>query len=284
MLTQLEVFTPRVVTPPFSFNEAGAVATDPIQITNIDGLGPVPAAVSSTPFGSIDGEVFNGAVVGKRVIAISYRFNPDYAGEQSVATLRQALYAYFMPKNHVTLRFINSHMADCQIEGVVESMEPNIFSPEPEIVVTIVCVYPYFTDLAVTSVSGSAIAIDGTDVTTIDYAGTVPSGFVIRIEKDASNYTGQIKVQMIGVDTETFNAPSGIVIDGTYDFEVSTVLGDKYAEKVNRSTGARTNVLGLVSTISEWPQIYQGLQTISVQAATPSQHWTLEYFNRYGGL
>ncbi len=82
----------------------GGLNTDALQIRNIEGLGPVKASVNTSPFGSVDGESYTGSNVGKRNIVMTLGLNPNWR-DQSMASLRQLLYAYFMPKQFVKLRF-----------------------------------------------------------------------------------------------------------------------------------------------------------------------------------
>lgn len=280
MITQLEVRTPRVVTS-VPFNEDGTIQNDPIQIRDVDGLGPVTADLGTTQYGVIDGAVYNGGLVGQRNIVITFGLNPDYEN-YTVQALRELLYSYFMPKNEVTLTFHRDNMPDCEIDGYVESMQTNIFAKEPEVQVSILCPYPYFTDVIQSVTTGIAIAVDGVARVNIPYMGNVPSGFVLTASMAAATYSGVIKMINSAPTPETFLTTT-TVIDATHRFEISTILGSKYVRHVNPTTGVPTNLMGLVVQSSEWPQLYPGPNSFAFMAGT-TQTWSLRYFNRYGGI
>ncbi len=108
MLTKVEVFGPVPLILPLGEGETN---TDPIQIRDVQGLGPVKANVNTSPFGSFDGEAYTGSSVGKRNIVLTLGLNPNWK-DQSITSLRQLLYTYFMPKRAVTLRFFSDTAKD----------------------------------------------------------------------------------------------------------------------------------------------------------------------------
>ncbi len=61
MLQTMQVISPLVVTPPFTFDEDGTANSDKIQIRDIEGLDPVNATINTTAYGNIDGAFFTGA-------------------------------------------------------------------------------------------------------------------------------------------------------------------------------------------------------------------------------
>src|SRR5664279_2906619 len=90
VITLVEAFTRQTVDP-IVLADPGSVETDPIQILKVDGLGPVKAAVTTTPFGDFDGESLPAASVGKRNIVLTFGLNPDWA-DQTFESLRAILY------------------------------------------------------------------------------------------------------------------------------------------------------------------------------------------------
>jgi hypothetical protein len=77
---------------------------DPVQIRNVEGLGPVKADISATPFATGRGELYQGSSTGKRNIVLTLGLNPNWVN-QTMASLRQLLYRYFMVESWATLRF-----------------------------------------------------------------------------------------------------------------------------------------------------------------------------------
>lgn len=285
MLTQIDVHSSH--TPPTGFALANS-NTDPIQVRGITGLGPVKASVNTTPFGSIDGEAYKGSSVGKRNIVFTFGLNPNWV-DQSIASLRQLLYEYFMPKQSVKLTF-HSDLPTCAIYGIVESFEPNIFSRDPEIQVSIICPMPDFVSVASSQVNG--IVGDGSTSIVIDYEGTISTGFVLEVRSTVGNvaYTGNIEVQnqvdllqSPFVNTMDLTAID-VTVDTTKYFKMSSVRGDKYVYSITTFDSIITDILKTISPDTKWPVLEPGSNEFQVVAAESGQSWQLTYFKRFGGL
>lgn len=257
---------------------------DPVQIKNIDGLGPVKAEITSTPYATGRGELPQGSSVGKRNIVLTLGYNPDWAAEQTMSSLRQILYRYFMPQQWTKLRFFSQELPTVDIEGEVESFEPNIFSQDPEVLISILCHKPDFVEPDVTLLTG--VVDDGTIETVFDYIGTVATGFELRIDKTDTNpaYTGDIEIVVKSpVDPQTFEA-ANVTVDAAKYFKLSTVRNAKRVSSIGVATGDVTNLLSSMSDLSVWPQLEPGENVVSVGALENGQAWKLAYFNRFGGL
>lgn len=115
-------------------------------IESIEGIGPQEAQIYTTPFQAYDGERFNSAVVQKRNITMKIRliqrFYPD-TGYELMEDLRRKAYKFFPVKGKVSLIFFTDK-GDRAIDGYVESCDPDIFSKEESISISIICPDPYF--------------------------------------------------------------------------------------------------------------------------------------------
>lgn len=280
MITKMYAFTSQPSVPELPLGASGA-STDAVQVRGIQGLEPVKAEISSTPFATSDGELYQGATVGKRNIVLTLGLNPDWI-DQTMATLRQQLYLYFMPKSWVKLRFETDYLPTVDIEGYCESITPNIFSKDPEVQVSIICPKPDFIDTEPAVFTGTVD--DGTSDTVINYIGTVPTGFELRVDpaSGATEYTGPLTVTNDALIPQTFKIDP-VTIDALKYFKLSTIKNAKRAQNIAAADGAITNLLAHVQT-AVWPEIQVGENLISVFANTPGQAWTLAYFNRFGGL
>lgn len=280
MITKMEVFSAQPSAPELSLG--GSLASDdPVQIRDIQGLGPVTAEIATTPFATSDGELYQGSSVGKRNIVLTLGLNPDWQ-DQTVSSLRQLLYAYLLPKAWVKLRFFSDYLPTVDIEGYVESLEPNIFSQDPEIQCSIICPRPDFIEPDAVIING--LVDDGTIEQVIDYIGTVPTGFELRVQASVANpaYTGSIVVLNNTVEPQTFEIDP-VTVDATKYFKLSTVKNAKRAQNVDTSDGDLTNLLTHVQS-SQWPELRFGENVISVAAEENDQTWILAYFNRFGAL
>jgi len=283
VLTKVEIFSPQPDAPTLPLG-GFMPSDDPVFIRNIDGLGPVKADIATTPLASGRGSLYQGSSVPNRNIVLTLGLNPDWEGEQTMASLRQILYRYLMPQSWTKLRFFSQELPDVDIEGYVESMDPSIFSQDPEMQVSIICPRPDFIEADATIYS--SIVDDGTAEFEFDYTGTVATGFELRIDASIDNpsYTGSLAVMVTAFGEMQLFEVTPVTIDGTKYFKLSTVSNAKRVQSIAKIDGALQNLLGGMSALSVWPEIKPGENLISIAAGEFGQLWTLAYFNRYGGL
>lgn len=285
MLTQLKLIA-KGVTAPLPVSDDDSVTTDPIQIHNIDGLGPVAAAVNTAPFGTQDGENFTGTSIGSRNIVLTVGLNPNWAN-QTIERLRQILYSYFMTGQWVKLVFDSTHLPQVAIEGYVETMEPNMFTKDPEFQISIICPKPAFVATAQTALSGLTTAFTDPSTVDIPYNGDRPAGYLIDVTKQSGNpdlANGEVRIINNTPNLQLFSV-KGVSINSSNFLRVSTVQGGKYAKLMPWPAGpAPVSLMGSVATGSIWAPFVRGVNKFQVQTATPGQTWLLSYYARYGGL
>lgn len=282
MLRRLEVFSANPSAPELPLG--GFMPNDdPVQVRSIEGLGPVKAELSSTAFASGRGELFQGSSIGKRNIVLTLGLNPNWV-DQTMTSLRHKLYAYLLPEAWTKLRFFSEELPTVDIEGIVESFEPNIFSQDPEVQVSILCHRPDFIDVDATIHEG--IVDDGTAELEFIYSGTVNTGFEMRIDASVTNpsYVGDFDITVRAPENPQTFEIQGVLVDGTKYFKLSTVRNAKRAQTIAKADGAATNLLSKVTSASMWPEIKPGVNVLSVGALETGQTWTMAYFNRFGGL
>lgn len=273
-------------------------SSDVIQVRNIDGLGPVKAGIASTPYATGRGSLFQGSSIETRNIVLTLGLNPDWA-TQTITELRRLLYKYFMTGLWVRLRFISDDMPEVYINGIVESFEPNIFAQDPEIQVSVLCPKPDFIDEDTTLLTGTTLALpidaftdpilpwlnslnyDDLDADPIDYVGTAPVGFELRVEE---TYTGLIVVVSATPTDVRYLYLVEVVVNSTQRFQMNTVRSQRYVYNVNPSTGAAVNILAKMTYESDWPEFSPGPTKIAVFAYGGDIDWSLGYLTRYGGL
>lgn len=282
MLTQIEVYSAESISLPTLILNVDGANANPVQLLNVEGLGPVKADINTTPYGSFDGESFSGSSIGKRNIVLTLGLNPNWQ-DQSMASLRAMLYEYFMPKLRVTLAFQSTHLPYVNITGYVESFEPNMFSKDPEIQVSILFPLPNFVAIDPVVVTGT-VGIDPVTPTVIAYEGTVETGFVLDVVESVANptFTGNLIVRNTARSIDIFTAAA--VINATHHFRLSTVPGDKYVKDLDAGGGLNENRLPYVVGVPVWAQLYPGNNNFSVISAESGQAWTLTYTPQYGGI
>lgn len=110
-----------------------------INVRSIEGIGPPKGNINYTEIASGDGGVYNSARASVRNITME--LGP--MSTPSVEENRHKIYKYFVLNKEVTLTF-ETDKRICQIVGYVEECEPDIFSDDETIDVSIVCPNPYF--------------------------------------------------------------------------------------------------------------------------------------------
>jgi hypothetical protein len=174
-------------------------------------------------------------------------------------------------------------MPPVEISGIVESVANNIFSKDPEFLVSIVCPDPYFTALEPKVITGSAIRPGGV-IDTITYDGSVEAGMYVEVSSVAGPAPTTIDIQ-IGDPAITYFSTVASVDAGKY-FEMSSIPMQKYVQNVSITSGVITNLLSKVNIEegSSWPVFQPGESEFSVITNQGTQDWTLKYFERFGGL
>lgn len=247
------------------------------SVVDIKGLGPVKATIVSSSFAGVDGTQFQSAQREDRNVVLTLGLQPDYI-TTSVENLRLRLYNYFMTKMKVDLRFYYSSGIIVNISGRVETCEPDIFSAEPAVNISIICNDSDF--IAMNSVTLSGSSTSGTTETLIDYPGSVEVGinFIFNINRTLTDFTIYHRT------------PEGILV--TMDFSASlvagdiltlnTVTGNKYITLTRSS--AVSSLLYAKSPQSGWLELLNGNNYIRVYAVGAAIPYTITYTPRYGGL
>lgn len=282
MLTELKAYSSWLSAPTLSLDPEGRPETDLIQILDVDGLDPVKATVTTSPFGSIDGAAYTGGNVLSRNIVLTLRPNPDW-DLWTYESLRKLVYNYFMPKRPVRLVFESTHLPPVEIYGVVESSEANAFTKDPEYKISIICPDPYFTTVDPVVISGQSIRAGGA-VTPVEYEGNIQAGIRVKVSWSSDPSPTVIGIQ-IGSPAVSYFTVDATVNSGMY-FEANTVPMQKYIQNVSIGTGVITNLLSKahVQEGSLWPMFEPGENDFSVITDQGVQDWELSYFARFAGL
>lgn len=280
MVTKVVATTEDGLFPNLTFNLVPAVETDLYEIRNIDGLGPVKANVNTSPLGSVDGESYAGSSVGGRNIVLTIGLKPDWV-EWSPEALRRQLDNYFMPKKRIALLIDTEELSGMYIRGYVESNEPNIFSKDPEVQISLICPEPYFRDSFPTLIDGTT-----TDSPiTISYTGTVDTGIRVGVGDfgDTGPFPGQVQIFCSGMMTVT---KAGLLASNL-GVGMSSLPGLKYIiNQAHHIPGPPDASLLQYMTLSAgvWPKFHPGNQLFFVDTDVGSFAWYLQYFRLFGSL
>lgn len=272
-------------------------------ITDISGLGPAKANINMSDYATIDGASYNSSRVEPRNIVITIRLLES----PTIEDARHRAYYYFPVKKPIRLR-VTTDKRVADIVGYVESNEPNIFSSEEEVVISILCPDPNFYSVKEyqTLFSGSEPAFEfpfsnegltpiiemGLIITnptrTIYYDGDDDVGATIRIV--FSGRAGNISIynldsnQILNVDTSIIESILGSQIINRDELVINTRKGSKFVSLIRQ--GVAYNVLNAVPKTSDWIQLRIGTNTVTYLAESGEENisMSLNYYVAYQGV
>lgn len=250
-----------------------------LRVAKIEGLGPVKATLVSSSFANMDGEEYQSSRREPRNIKLEIELDPDPESEDTVYGLRKQLYKFFMPKSEVTFRLYMADGLEVDIVGRVETCEPEMFTQEPTIGISVMCFKPDFYELTPELVPGTTTS--GDVPITIEYAGSIETGIQLTLNVDRT--LPEFSVFHVPPNDETvqldFNSDP---LEAGDVLTISTVRGSKGA--ILTRAGVDSSVLYGISPQSKWIELQPGTNTIRVYAEGADIPLSIQYINKYGGL
>lgn len=281
-----------------NFEESGFL------ISNIDGISPGDAEISTTELSSTDGGVYNSARLASRVITM----NLIFFDRTSIENVRQKTYHYFPLKRNIKLIFETDNRS-LQIDGYVESNNVDIFSEQEGTTITVKCPNPYFYSLGqnVTYFSGiepmfefpfcndsltekllimSEIRTKYENV--IFYQGDAETGILMKV-----HFLGPVKNlnifnvtsrETMKIDISRIESMVGSPVVYGDDLYISTVRGSKTLTFLRN--GKEYNALNALDRDSQWITLDIGENVIAFTAEEGQQNMQFEVYNDilYGGV
>lgn len=248
-----------------------------IYIESIDGLGPATGSISNSDYATRDGAMY----ISSRLEPRSMIFKLGMLDTPSVEENRLKIYKYFQVKKPVTIRVITDQH-DVITEGYVETNEVDIFTDRETCSIGVLCLDPYFYDVAVTrEVFGESIPkfefefsnestteallemserrIDTQSL--IEYPGDGDTGITMSVQMLADVSVIELyhasENETMTLRAENMPATYGDVFRGKDIIEICTIKGKKKVELVRN--GARYNIVTALDKRPDWFQITPGL-------------------------
>ncbi len=247
-------------------------------VDEIEGLDPVKATLVSSSFAQADGEQHHTSRREKRNMKIKIDLEPDYEN-YTVRDLRNQLYAFFMPKSELLLRFRMDDGGAYEIRGHVEDFDSPLFVPDPAVDITILCFDPDFIDPNPRKISGVSTAVSDSYLP-INYYGTVETGFVFTLHVDQNVSGFYINNQTATGKLQSFEFTEALYAGDKV--QISTISGNKYA--ILTRNGATQSILRAVHPTSAWLELFHGENRFRVSTNNVSMPFDIEFITRYGGL
>lgn len=260
-------------------------------ITEIEGLGPPKADVIMKSIATIDGKRFQTARGNERDIIFHFLFLPQ--DDMTVEDARQLTYKYFPLKRRVNIVFETDNRS-AEVEGYVESNEPDIFKQDSNTNITIKCESPWLTkyglegsqevlfsdvdhrfefifedpDELSPTLEFSSIEVRRENV--ITYKGEVDSGILMSMYAygrftNPTIYNNTTRERM-SIDTAKVEALIGSQIRYGDEIKISTYQNDKYVHFIR--DGRTVNILNAIDKDADWFTIHPGDNIFSYTCQT----------------
>ena len=250
-----------------------------LMVVSVTGLGPGTANINTTEVATNDGSLFNSARLPSRNIVITLK----YLWKNSVEDTRQLSYKYFPLKKKVTL-LIETDNRKAEIEGYVESNDPNIFSKMEATDISIVCPNPFFHSAGIGGINTTVFSgvepmlefpfsnesltepliesgsIENRTERVITYTGDSEIGITITIHalgeaRNITIYNSKTRESM-RIDTDKLEMFTGSGIMAGDDIIICTIKGEKSIKLIRN--GETTNILNCLDKDADWFQLSKG--------------------------
>lgn len=254
--------------------------SDGLALEEVDGLDPVKATLVSSSFAGEDGEQYHSSRRESRNLKFKMGLEPDYVAT-SVRDLRKRLYAFFMPKTQVSLRFVMSDGLYVDILGRVESLDAPLFVQDPEANISLMCYDPDFID-PVQKQLLNQMSTSNPEEILIEYPleGTVETGGVFTIRPDRHVQAFTIYHRPPDGTLRTFDFQIPLYADDV--LQISTVTGDK-GITLTRDNTISSGLYGM-SPQSNWLELQPGDNYLRLYVEGAPIPFDFTYYTRYGGL
>lgn len=262
----------------YSFDNPTLEDKSGLLITEIQGLGPVKANVNMTQLATADGDIFNSSRLNGRNIVIKARFT--YAN--TIEEARLLSYKFF-PIGHKLTFHIETDNRIAETDGFVESNEPDIFSDESDMQVSVLCESPWFLSVdedgkQQTNFS-NVVAMFEFPFQNLGHDPVTEFGRIINKKESTVYYDGdaetgcRIEIHAIGnvemvtiynvktgdkmiIDTNKLETLTGHKLISGDTVIINTVKGNKFINLIRE--GVTTNILNVLGKDAEWFQLVKG--------------------------
>ena len=276
-------------------------------VKSITGLGPGKATINTTEVLTNDGGLYNSSRLPSRNIVVSL----GYLWKDSIEDSRQLSYKYFPIKKKVKL-LIKTDNRYAEIEGYVESNDPNIFSKDEGSDISIVCPNPFFYSAGAGGINTTVFhgiepmfefpfsnesltepllemgSIQNHTEKVVSYYGDSEIGVTITIH--AIGEAGNITIYNTGtreimkINTDKIEDITGSGINTGDDIIICTVKGSKSITLLR--AGKTTNILNCLDKDSDWFQLAKGDNIFAYTAESGESNLQFKIENRiiYEGM
>jgi len=219
-------------------------------------------------------------VMVKRDVAALIELNPDYANDQTPATLRDDLYRMIASsrKGLMHIWFKEDETVVATISGTVKKLEASHFSKSPEVQITIECDEPELK--APAPVSLNVIGLDPTLTIIENDLSTKQHGFKFQLSYDAN------VASLVVTDPDdagwnfTVSPVGGFLTNDVLWF--SSEYNDKYLYIMRGAT--KIQLADVITSGSVWPILFPGENKFALANGASVDWDAISYYPTYWGV
>lgn len=239
---------------------------NPFLLKGADGLGPTPAnvAIKKTRLGGS----YQNISPDLREISLSIGLNPDWSVGQTADDLREILYQLMAPEDgqFLKIQLVNGETVVAETTGLVENIEPVLFSKDPQVLVTIPCMDAYFKaplDVVqspdLTDTGGSSVFFD------VENDGSASSGFWMGFLFTAT-HSGSFQILNDSSPVKIMSITTGSNWVTGDRLLVDTRPGTRGVWKLPNGSSTPQSVLNSMSSTSPWFTLQKGSNRFTVNS------------------
>ena len=239
----------------FLTNSAELNLSEIARITNIDGLGPVTAAINTTQVGLNPGARFDSVHVDYRNIVI------EFYVISNVADNLTELYSVIQTGTKITLQ-IKNKLINCHVESIEINRTNNPVKGQ----ISLICPDPAFRSAA------KNISLSASDF--ISYAGNKATGFKLYLTAKTAVKNPYIS---INANKKTKKSTLNITLSAGDILELNSEAGQKSASISSARVYPYTGTF-------LWPELVPGDNTIAIGAASGTVTAKILYSEKFAAL
>lgn len=248
-------------------------------VRDIQGLGPVSASITSSSIAQLDGAQFQNSRRDIRNITMKLGLIPNYV-TNTVDSLRQQLYDYFMPESPVNLTYWKDGVIYALNSGYVEDFQNTMFTDNPEADISIVCLDPDF--YAPASSSANLSTVSTTDTHEFSYPGNSDAGVIFTLNINRSLAAIDLYNTAPDNTVQHFSLAGASFVSGDI-LTINSVPGQKSVTL--KRGGISSSALSYNDpTAMNWITFQRGDNNFRAFCSGAAIPYTLTYTTKYGGL
>lgn len=232
-------------------------------VYKVEGLTPPQANINKSANTTTDGDAINSVRMSSRNIVLYIKI------EGNIEENRIGLYKYFPPKKEVSIYFKNG-VRDVCIQGIVETIESDLFSQQQSAQISIICPKPYFKSAEMLTTFFSdispmfefpfAIEKEGVEFSaltpnirkSIVYAGDADTGIIIELFAAYGKVVNPVIYDVL----ERTRMKLNFTMQQSDTILINTNVGEKSIYLLRN--GVKSNAMGYLSQDSNWLSLQSG--------------------------